>query len=167
MMQVRSLSLVVVLAGVMLAACGSSAKSTSSTTPTSALPSTAGTPTTANLSTQSGSPSTQSSGANVSGTWSGPWQRTSPIPGQGTNTFTLQQAGDKVTGTVDPKGSACLTTSPIAGTVQGDAITLHLSANGKTADYTGTISGDTMSGTETVTCPGVGTGTATWKATRG
>ena len=146
---------------VVTAACSSSGKG--QTAPTNA-------PTTTSASSDAGSSSvaggtTSPSGA-LTGTWSGPWQRTSPPPGGGTNALTLQQRGSELTGKLVAVGSACLTTEQITGTVRGTAVDFHVVGGSATAKYTGSVSGNSMSGTATVTCA-AGTGTAKWQLTKG
>lgn len=103
--------------------------------------------------------------ASLSGTWTGTWRRTSQPPGGGTYTITLTQTGTKVSGTIEAQGSACLTKHPLIGTISGDAILLHVSDAGVKADYTGKVTGTSMSGAATVSCS-IGVGTADWKVTK-
>ena len=112
--------------------------------------------------------STQPAGgtASLTGTWAGNWQRTSAPPTQGTFRLTLTQQAGALTGTIDVAGSACLTTHPITGTVNGSAVEFKTVGSNTTAGaYTGTVSGNDMTGTLTVTCPS-GVGIGTWQLKR-
>ncbi|MFI5045988.1 MAG: hypothetical protein ACHQIG_02905 [Acidimicrobiia bacterium] len=80
-------------------------------------------------------------------------------------TLTLHQRGSKVTGQEEVVGSACLTTNPITGSLKGASITFAVSQSGISADYSGNVSGKTMSGTLKVTC-GTLTGTGDFKLTK-
>lgn len=128
----RSIVIVVSLT-VMAAACSSSS---SSPTPTAAsvVPTTPAPP--------SSAPPSGAPGADLSGTWSGHYTGTF----NGTFSLTWQQSGPHLHGTID-LGSAG---SPsINGTVTGN--TIKFGTVGSTAiTYSGTVSGDSMSGTYTV-----------------
>jgi hypothetical protein len=121
----------------------------------------------------SGTPTGTSSSVagTVNGTWSGTWTRTSPPPGSGTFTLSLRQQGSSIDGTIDVVASACLTKGTISGTITGASVTLHTvtppvaGTRKATGDYQGTLAGDTLSGTLTVTCS-AGTGVGTWTVTR-
>jgi hypothetical protein len=75
-------------------------------------------------------------------------------PGRGgevaTQTLTLEQDGTKLTGSVKGQRGD----SPVTGTIMGNNITLSITRttpNGDVkADYTGTVSGDSMKGTVTM-----------------
>jgi hypothetical protein len=92
--------------------------------------------------------------ANVSGSWT---IDVSGDTGNAKQSMTLTQDGGKITGTFKgPRQSGT-----IAGTVDGNDIKFHVTA-GIPLDYTGTVAGDSMSGTMS------GRGkTGDWKATRG
>ena len=87
---------------------------------------------------------TTAAGGGLTGTWSGDYQQTAPSPDSGTFTLHWQQSGSNVTGTIDIAGacSAC----PISATVNGSSVTFGVVALGGIT-YTGTVSGNTMSGT--------------------
>lgn len=112
-----------------------------------------------------------SASASFTGTWSGTWQRTSPPPGGGSYKFVLTQQGQAITGTLAVTGSACLTDGDVSGSVSADAITMHtvtpaISGGGNaTGDYQGTLSGNKITGTLTVSCS-LGVGVGTWEVTR-
>jgi hypothetical protein len=103
--------------------------------------------------------------ASLSGTWSGTWQRTSPPPGNGTYKLTVTQVGTDIKGSIEAQRSACLTVHPLNGTINGDKVEFHVADKGITADYTGKVSGNQMSGTAIVKCS-TGTGTANWQVTK-
>jgi hypothetical protein len=91
--------------------------------------------------------------ANVAGSWT---VNVSGDTGNAKQTIVLTQDGGKITGTFKgPRQSGA-----IDGTVDGNNIKFHVTA-GIPLDYTGTVDGDSMSGTMT------GRGkTGNWKATR-
>jgi hypothetical protein len=98
------------------------------------------------------------------GTWSGTWTRTKPFGGGGTMTLTIPASGPAE---IRETGSLCFSAdkdTPATATVSGSNVTLAVDAGAIKATYTGTISGDQMTGTLTVTCaPGTGEGTWTVK----
>ena len=91
--------------------------------------------------------------ANVAGSWT---INVSGDTGNAKQSMTLTQDGGKITGTFKgPRQSGT-----IAGTVDGNNIKFHVTA-GIPLDYTGTVDGDSMSGTMS------GRGkTGDWKAAR-
>lgn len=117
---------------VMGVACSSS---NSNTTPTTTSP-VAVIPTSP---PPSSTPPSSASGADLSGTWTGQYS------GDFTGTFTLtwQQSGSKLSGTIDLSSSG---STDINGTVTGDTIQFGTVGSSATT-YTGTVSGNTMSGT--------------------
>ena len=131
---------------VMAAACSKASSDTTPTTPNAVIP-TSPAPT-------SSAPSSSASGADLSGTWSGNYS------GSFTGTFTLtwQQSGSQLNGTIHLSTDG----SPnINGTVTGD--TIKFGTVGSTAiAYSGTVSGDSMSGTYTVG----GSGGGSWSANK-
>jgi hypothetical protein len=99
-------------------------------------------------------------GGLLTGNWSGVWKRTEPTPADGTVKLALQQSGTRVAGNFSVTSAACLTTHDIAGTVKGSKVELTVDALEASASFTGTVAGDTLAGTITVTCPsGTGKGT--------
>ena len=105
------------------------------------------------LAVVAGAASAQDKPANVAGSW------TIDVTGDTGNakqSMTLTQDGGKITGTFKgPRQSGT-----IAGTVDGNNVKFHVTA-GIPLDYTGTVDGDSMSGTMS------GRGkTGDWKATR-
>lgn len=96
--------------------------------------------------------------AQLSGEWSGSWQRTKPVPGGGE----LHLSVGKTT-TLERVGTACPPAkTPATVTVSGDKVDIEVSTAEVKASYVGTRSGKQMSGTLTTTCK-AGTGTGTWK----
>jgi hypothetical protein len=88
----------------------------------------------------------------------GKWNSTVDLAGQnGTPTFTLQQAGDKLTGTY----SGALGEAPLHGTVKGTDITFDFDAYGGTIHYVGKLSADAKKITGTCDYGQLGKGTFT------
>ena len=79
----------------------------------------------------------------VTGTWT---MTVETEMGSGSPTFTLTQEGETVTGTYE----GFFGEVPVAGTVEGDEVTLSIevTAQGQDMkiDYVGTVDGDTMAG---------------------
>jgi len=97
-------------------------------------------------------------GADLSGTWDGSYD------GAYKGTFTLdwQQSGTKLSGTIDlPSLGGSV---PIDGTVAGDTITFG-TVGSTNIRYSGSVSGDSMSGSYKVLGSG-GSAGGTWKANR-
>jgi hypothetical protein len=130
---------------VALAACSTSSSPKHSThqRTTSAAP--ASTPTT----------SSPAAGA-LTGTWSGQYS------GSYTGTFKLhwRQSSSKLNGTIHI--SSLGGTTPIHGTVNGNAISFGTVGGGQQITYTGTVSGNSMSGTYQVN----GHGGGPWSASK-
>jgi len=79
--------------------------------------------------------------ADVSGKWTFQVETTA---GSGTPTFTLKQAGEKLTG----KYSGALGDADITGTVTGNTVTIQFEASGMNVVYKGELQGaDSMKGT--------------------
>jgi hypothetical protein len=97
-------------------------------------------------------------GADLSGTWDGTYD------GAYKGTFTLdwQESGTKLSGTIDlPSLGGSV---PIDGTVAGDSITFG-TVGSTNIQYSGSLSGDSMSGSYKVLGSGGSVG-GTWKANR-
>jgi hypothetical protein len=139
------------LLAVMAVGCGSSTKSTTTVptaTPGVATPTTSATPTTTATAAPTGG---------LSGTWSGQYSGAY----QGTFTLTWQQSGSNLSGTI--KLSAPARTLGITGNVTGSAIRFG-AVGGVT--YSGSVSGNSMSGSyQTPTAPG-SIGSGSWSATK-
>ncbi len=148
----------VVIAVVALSGCSKSAGST--------LPSPSSVPPTpvATL-TPSEAPSTSAASTDLSGTWTGQWERVG-IAGQGAMDLTLQQQGSALTGSIEFHDSLCLTPArQLTGVVAGNAVQFSVNEGGTAATFTGTLRGTTLSGQATVSCQGL-TGGATWTVSR-
>jgi hypothetical protein len=116
-----------------------------------------------NTSTKAGE---QASSGTVDGSWAGTWTRTKPVPGGGDFSVEFSGQGGSVSGTVTLKGSACLQPdTPIKGKIDGGSVDFAVDASGASATFTGSVSGNAMNGTMTVTC-GTVTGEGTWQATK-
>jgi hypothetical protein len=128
---IRIVWLVAMLA-VMTAACSSNNPPTESST--SSPP--AGIATSPPPTSEASSP--PPAGTDLSGTWKGTYS------GSFNGTFTLNwtQSGDKLTGTIDLSTAG---TSPINGTVTGSSIQFG-TVGSQAITYTGTVNGDSMSG---------------------
>jgi len=147
----------VAVAAPLLTSCSSS-KGGATHTSGAAAPS----PSTSQLSTpttSSAPPSTSSAPAagGLSGSWSGSYS------GSYSGTFTLSwtQNGSTLAGTIDLSTSG---RAPLTGTVNGDRITFGTVGSAAIA-YTGTVSGNAMSGSYSI-AGGAG-GTGSWSAHRG
>jgi hypothetical protein len=126
-------------------------------------------------SSQSSNPATSApttaAGIDVSGTWTGPWNRTAPVTANGSNTFVLHQQGQSVTGTIEVVGATCLGKGTVSGALNGSTLTLHAvtpavtGSGDATADFTGTLAGNKITGTFVGGCS-VGIGTGSFQATR-
>jgi hypothetical protein len=136
----------------LLAACGGS--STTTPTPTVGSVPTSAPATSAPTATPTATPTAPPPAVNLAGSWSGQYSG----PFSGTFTLTWTQSGAALDGTIT------LSSSPnpvhITGNVGGSAITFG-SVGG--VAYTGTVSGNSMSGTYTVPNGG---GNGTWNATQ-
>ena len=79
----------------------------------------------------------------VTGTWT---MTVETAMGSGSPTFTLTQEGQTVTGTYEGYFGEV----PVAGTIEGDEVTLSIEVNAQgqdmKIDYVGTVDGDTMTG---------------------
>jgi hypothetical protein len=120
------LPVIAVLAG----GCGGGSDSTSATT--SPAPAAAATTTSAPASTA------PTAGGDLSGTWSGQYTGTY----QGTFTLSWQQSGSNLSGTIKLSGAG---TESITGSVNGSSIRFG-TVGGAATTYSGTVSGDSMSG---------------------
>jgi len=153
-MTIRALFRPLVLAaalGLLLGACGasSSAPATGSTTPTVA-------------SVASNTPAA----LNLSGTWDGTWQNTSPDTAKGAFTFTWTQAGSSLSGTITITASTCISGATISGSISGDKINFGAVKGQATVTYDGTVSGgNTIKGSYHAG-PNCGNAVGTWTATR-
>jgi len=143
-----SIALVTALA-LSAAACSSSSPTTTTTTTSAAAVVIPTTP-----APTSSAPASNASAADLSGTWSGHYSGAF----SGTFTLTSQQSGSQLSGTINLSSDG----SPkINGTVTGN--TIKFGTVGSTAiTYSGTVSGNSMSGTYTV----AGAAGGSWSATK-
>ena len=133
---------------VTLAACsGSSPAETQSPTGATTISSTSGAPAVT-------TPSTVATDSGLSGTWSGNYSGAN----QGTFTLTWQESGSKLTGTIDISSPSA--TYDISGAVEGNSIRFGTLGAGAVT-YSGSVSGDTMSGTYQAP-----NGNGTWQAAK-
>jgi hypothetical protein len=143
----------------MLASGCASSSGTPSPTTTAGASVVAPSPSTVPLAaTPTPTPVAQSPTAAAAGSLTGSWSGTYDGAYTGTFALTWTEASNKLTGTIDLSTSGKV---PLNGTVNGSAITFG--TVGSTAiTYTGTVSGDSMSGTYEV----AGSEHGTWKANR-
>jgi hypothetical protein len=157
----RNLGITIMVSlGLLLAACSSNSTASITTSQTSTSPPASTTPAITTPGSPSGEPSSSSptAGSGLSGKWSGQYSGAF----QGTFTLNWTQSGSKLSGTI--RLSSFNGTLPINGTVDGNAI--HFGTVGSTdITYTGSVSGDSMSGTYQVHTPNGAVG-GPWNATR-
>ena len=136
-----------------LAACSSSSSPTASTSSTPPAATTPSAPAASSTPPASSAPASPAVGP-LSGKWTGSYS------GDFTGTFTLTwvESSGKLAGTIDLSTSG---TVPLNGTVSGDTITFGTVGTQKIT-YSGTVSGDTMSGTYSV----AGSAQGSWQAHR-
>lgn len=142
---------------VMAAGCGSDDAGTiDGPTTSAAVPTTvAATPTTA---VASGTATID----DLTGRWAGEFQATAPTVSNGTFTLEFGGSAPNYTGTIVLAG-LCEPSCPITANVAGNAISFG-SVGAQAVTYSGTISGNSMSGSYQVGTAGDGEGT--WKAVR-
>jgi uncharacterized protein YjiK len=143
-------------------ACSSASPTTTTATTAPAVTTTAAasTTTTAAAASSTTAATTTSTTAMAAGDLSGTWSGTYDGDFQGTFDVTWQQSGTELSGTITL--SSMEGTIPITGTVDGDSIEFGLVGE-QSITYSGSISGDSMSGTYEV---GDGAGSGTWSATK-
>jgi len=131
------------------AACGGSGGGGSSSPPASSAPAAVSTPTTTQSTTTTTQTTTSDSG--LSGKWTGTYGGTF----SGTFVLNWTQSGSKLSGTI--KLSTAGTTN-VNGTVNGSSIKFG-TVGGTAVHYTGSVSGDSMSGSYSTSAGG-----GTWSA---
>jgi hypothetical protein len=153
-----------------LTACAAVPSSTGSALPsgspdTSPSPTATATATVSATATASASPTPSGSGnlGALTGTWKGTWLNESPQTAAGTFSLSWAQQGDKVFGAIGVVGSTCLSGGNVTGSVSGSVVTFGAVEGNNTINYTGTVSGNTMSGTYTSAC---GNSRGTWSAVK-
>jgi hypothetical protein len=132
------------------AACGGSGGGGSSATQTT-TPAAVSTPAATQSATTTTSTATTSSDSGLSGKWKGTYSGTY----SGTFVLNWTQSGSKLNGTIDLSTAG---TVPVNGTVDGSSIKFG-TVGGSAVHYTGSVSGDSMSGSYT-TASGDGSWTA-------
>ena len=145
--RIIAVSVVLVLA---LGACSSSSSDSSSTSSTSAPAATAAAATSAPADTGTGE---------LSGKWSGQYDGAF----QGTFVLDWQQSGSNLSGTI--KLSSESGTDDVNGTVNGGTLSFG-TVGSQAITYSGSVSGDSMSGTYKVQTPNGSVG-GSWSATKG
>lgn len=111
------------------------------------------------------SPNASSSGnlGALTGSWKGTWVNESPTTAVGTFTLSWAQQGGNLFGAIGVVGSTCLSGGNVTGTVNGNSLSFGAVEGNNTINYTGTYSGNTMSGTYISAC---GNSKGTWSAVK-
>ncbi len=100
----------------------------------------------------------------LEGTWSGTWDTDVPQV-NGTFSWTIESTPNGFTGTIDIQDSRCVSSGQVDVSLDGDTITVGSIQAEQPITFTGTVSGDTMSGTyDASACPPPNTGS--WEAVR-
>ncbi len=94
--------------------------------------------------------------------WTGTWTNTSPDDATGSLEVIWTQDGSALEGTLSMTGGSCFTEGGFQGTIVGDKVQFGVVGRDQVA-FEGTISGDRISGTFTISCD---TSQGTWEATR-
>jgi len=103
-------------------------------------------------------------GASLEGTWSGTWDTDIPQV-NGTFSWTIEANPNGFTGTIDIQDTSCVSSGQVDIALDGDTITIGSIQAEQPITFTGTLSGDTMSGTyDASACPPPNTGS--WEAVR-
>ncbi len=82
----------------------------------------------------------------MQGRWTGTFENTTPLAGNGTFTLDLQQSGQQFWGTMSVTNSPCLSSATISGTLVGNSIDFGVVSGNVTVNYTGTVSGSSAAG---------------------
>ena len=121
-------------------------------------------PTEATGPTAATGPTSPTGDAVLEGTWSGTWDTDVPQV-NGTFSWVIDATADGFTGTIDVQGTNCISNGTVEVVLEGDRITVGLVRAEEPVTFTGTVSGDQMSGTyDAGTCPAPNSGT--WEAVR-
>jgi len=100
----------------------------------------------------------------LEGTWSGTWDTDIPQV-KGTFSWTIEATPSGFTGTIDIQDTSCVSNGQVDIALDGDTITIGSIQAEQPITFTGTVSGDTMSGTyDASACPPPNTGS--WEAVR-
>jgi hypothetical protein len=108
--------------------------------------------------------SSESGSSGVVGRWNGTWTTTSGPAGSGGFRIDFTQSGNDLTGAIVIAGTPCITTGTITGTLSGNTISFGAVQGSQTISYSGTVSGNSMSGE--YSAPDCGNAKGTWKASR-
>jgi hypothetical protein len=153
---------------VTLAACATTPTVTApSPSPSeSASASASASPSTTPSSSPNTSPSPTASGnlGALTGSWKGTWVNESPQTAVGTFTLSWAQQGTQLFGAIGVVGSTCLSGGNVTGSVNGTSLSFGAVEGSNTINYTGTYSGNSMSGTYISAC---GNSKGTWSAVKG
>jgi hypothetical protein len=107
--------------------------------------------------------SSESGSSGIVGRWNGTWTTTSGPAGSGDFHIDFTQSGNNLTGAIVIAGTPCITTGTITGTLSGNTIAFGAVQGSQTISYSGTVSGNSMSGD--YHAPDCGDAKGTWKAT--
>ena len=100
----------------------------------------------------------------LEGTWSGTWDTDAPQV-SGTFSWTIEATSNGFTGTIDIQDTSCVSSGQVDIALDGDTITIGSIQAEQPITFTGTVSGDRMSGTyDASACPPPNTGS--WEAVR-
>ncbi|MGZ6544712.1 MAG: hypothetical protein ACXVEI_05320 [Actinomycetota bacterium] len=174
----RGIAIAIACVAVVSAGCSKSSNGSGTTGPTGAgatgttgagttgASGASGAATGATGSSPSAPPVTGGGATALAGTWTGTWQNLSPAPASGTFVIKWTATGsDALTGTIDVSGAGCVSNGKIAAALQGGKISFGVVQGQASVTYTGSVSGDTMSGTyaASATCADA---KGNWKATK-
>jgi hypothetical protein len=102
--------------------------------------------------------------AALEGTWSGTWDTDIPQV-NGTFSWTIETTPNGFKGTIDIQDTSCVSNGQVDIALDGNTITIGSIQAEQSITFTGTVSGDTMSGTyDASACPPPNTGS--WEAVR-
>jgi hypothetical protein len=105
-----------------------------------------------------------SGGVDLEGTWSGTWETDVPQV-HGTFSWVIESTPDGFRGTIHVDDTTCVSNGSVEVTLDGDRIRVGLVQAEQPVTFTGTVSGDEMSGIyDAGTCPPPNAGT--WEAVR-
>ncbi len=124
----------------------------------------AGSPTGGGPSPVTTSPGSTPSAGSVTGAWKGTWESTKYPPANGTFDVVFAQTGQALSGTVRVNESTCIPVGTLTGVLAGSAINFGAVEGAHTVTYTGSVQGDSMSGT--YKAPQCADDAGTWTATR-
>ena len=145
----KRIGVIALSAGLILAIGACSSSSDSGSTSSTSVPPTSTAPAATSAAADTG---------DLSGTWSGQYDGTF----QGTFVLDWQQAGSNLSGTIKLSSDG---TDDVNGTVNGGTISFG-TVGSQAITYSGSVSGDSMSGTYKVQTPNGSVG-GSWSATKG